>query len=313
MKPVFSKANQKGIHSVEHGKERIPVGSLWSIEVPAGYSYCIDMEKTAMDVEGNHYVLQIQKTDDCDFNESYPSEINVTVRDKFYACEQYSSNARDLLNEFEKKVQQLSSGGAKVIRAEKDVLVAIYEWPEFFSYTVFVLPGGTNTICTCQIHFLYALSKDTEIIARQFADSIQPMTVNDFAETKDLVYLDRSFFPDFENAKYVEVDGAFKLPVPEGFEGKPYEEGNMKMIVAPEEFDVSEHFSHAKMSLVLQAGTFNLVGSGLTPSEMINWVIKKIDEQYEQLGIKWFENGVFTVRCTKKGLIVNSYNSTNAS
>lgn len=313
MKPVFSEAKQKGIHSVEQGKERVPVGSLWSIEVPAGYSYCIDTEKTALDVEGNHYVLQIQKTDDCDFNESYPSKINVAVRDKFYACEKYSSNARDLLDEFTKMVQQLSSGGAKVIRAEKDILVAIYEWPEFFSYTLFILPGGTNTICTCQIHFLYALSEDTEIIARQFADSIQPMTVNDFAETKDLVCLDRSFFPDFEKAKYVDVDGAFKLPVPEGFEGKPSEEGNMKMIVAPEEFDVSEHFSHAKMALVLQAGTFNLVGSGLTPSEMINWVIKRIDEQYEQLGIKWFENGVFTVRCTNKGLIVNSYNSTNAS
>ena len=309
MKHDFSNSKIKGIHKVTKSKERIPVSSLWSIEVPAGYSYCVDPEKTATDVEGTHYLLQIQKTADCDFTESYPSEVNVTVRDKFYIVNKYSSDATDLLDEFKELTEQLSLGSAEVIRAEKDILIGFGEASLFSSYMFFVLIGGTNMLFHAQVTFSGDTSAETDKIARQFADSVQPITVNDFAETTELQRLNRSYFPNFENAKYIDVDGAFKIPVPAGFEGKASEDGNWQMVITPKGFDISGNITDAKLALAIQSGVYDFKGKGYTPTEMITGVINNL---HGQSPVQWFGAGVYTDRSSAKGLIVNGYVTTNA-
>ena len=317
MKHVLPKSNKKGIHEVKKGKERVAVGSVWSIEVPTGYSYCADTEMTATDVGGTHYLLQIQRTSDSDFEDSYASEVSVTVRDQFYVLDNYYEDATIQIENFDQIAQQLSltMGGYELIRSEKDILIGCAEDTLFsHSFMYFILTGGSNALFTLQITFSgdMMFSDEAPDIAKQFADSIEPICVADYAASLDQVKLSKSYVPDFDNAEYATVDGSFRVPVPNGFEIKQSDGDLIKLLIAPKDFDFSgdiNEASEAKVALLIQQQVFDFTGKDLDSMGMITLTINSI---HNQSPVQWFNGGVFTDRCTNKLLVVNSYTTNNA-
>lgn len=302
MKYDFLVNNQKGIHSVKKGTERVAVGSLWSIEVPAGYSYCVDTSLTATDINDVHYLLQIQKTDDCDFNQSYPSEVSVAVRDVLYFLDSYHEDARKQIDQFDQIAQQLSiaMGGYELIRSEKDILIGRAVDTLFsYSFMYFILTGGSNSVIVLQITFATDTPSDeAEKIAGEFISSVEPILVENYAYSLDQINLGKSYIPNFDNAKYVSVDGAFKVPVPNGFKSKQSDEDQIKLLIAPKSFDFSDDPNGAQLALLIQQSVFDFTGKGLDPMEMVSLTIKSI---HDQLPVKWFNGGVFTDRDAKQG------------
>lgn len=305
----FNSQKQKGIHHVTQKAERIIVNNLWTIEVPAGYSYCVDPSHTGKDLDGEPYCLQIQKSNDCDFTQGYASEVSITVRYQFVAFNYHSNDATEIADGFRQFVDQVSFGSGDVIRANKNILIGFKEAGLFSSFNFYVLTGGSNCIYTGQITFGDDVTGDTARIARKFVDSIEPITVSDFASTDKLSRLDKSYLPDFDNADYLAVDGTFKVPVPAGFEGKTYKDGNWKVTVVPKGFNASGEISDAKIALAFQNSVFDFSGRGMQPMEMINTAIKIL---HGQSPIQWFEGGTFTEKKNKKGIILNSYVTNNA-
>lgn len=305
----FNPKKQKGINHVKQKAERIVVNNTWSIEVPAGYSYCVDPSYAGKDLEGEPYCLQIQKSTDCDFSQGYGSEISITVRYNFIAFNYYCCDATELADTFKQIVDQLSFGSGDVIRAEKDILIGFKEAGLFSSFNFYVLVGGTNRIYTGQITFGDDVSGDTEKIAKKFVNSIEPVTLSNLASTDKLARLDKSYLPDFDTADYISVDGAFKVPVPAGFEGKTYRDGNWKATVVPKGFNASGEISDAKMSLAIQNSVFDFSGRGLKPMEMINTAIKIL---HGQSTIEWFQGEILTEKNSKRGIVLNAFVTNNA-
>ena len=300
MKHVYSQFRQKGIHAVKSGKERVIIDDIWSLEVPAGYSYCAEYEKTATDINGNHYRLQVQKSDSCDFSTSYGSEVNLTVRDEVVVFNNYTSDARDA----KEALMQFASaiGIVNIIKEEKNILTAICE--SIFvpgNYSFYVITGGRNVMYHGQITFADDTGLDEAEIAKSFIRSIEAVLIKDLAAGDGLVRLPDSYIPNFDTGKYLEVDSSFRVPIPEGYETKYDLNSQIKAAVIPKDSVFTSTGVRCKVGFVMYQDPIN---AGASDTRKVIDVLK----QYflDQTGIDFYHWPITTVRDTSKGTIVYS-------
>ena len=300
MKHEYSKSKQKGIHAVKSGKERVIIDGIWSLEVPAGYSYCAEYEKTATDINGNHYRLQIQKTNTCDFSTSYGSDVNLTVRDEVIEFNNYTSDARDakeILLQFASRM-----GSVEMIKEDKNILTAICE--SLFmpgNYSFFVIAGGRNVMEHGQITFADGTGLNEYEIAKSFIKSIEAIQIKDLATGEGLVRLPDSYLPDFDTGKYLEIDNSFRVPIPDGYKTIYDMSAQIKAAVVPENAVFTSSGVRCKLGFVMYQDPIN---AGTNNRIMIIDAIKK--SFLEQTGINFYNWPVTTVRDTSKGTIVYS-------
>lgn len=304
MSVVFSPSRQKGIHKVTRANERVMVNYAWSINVPVGYSYLADMEKTAMDVNGNHYYLQIQKSDDCDFSESYSSEISLTVKGDVGEVNGYYPTTTEYIEIFKQFAGMLTT--PVFVKMNKDILVAYAYVPMFGSYNFYVHAAGTNYIYQGQITFdadKYYDSTETEKIVKRFVNSVEPVKLEDICDTKHLTRLDSSYALDFDNNEYIKVDNNFKVPVPKGFHGTTsLSNDSILCFIAQKDFDLDGDINDAKIALQIQQISDD---SYVDPDNLDN-AMKNIMQWFTDQGQPYFSHEKITLRRSKKGLIMNS-------
>ncbi len=53
------KENYYGVHQVHTGKERVVLAGAFGVTIPAGYSYCANMEEIESGLWGTHYLMRI--------------------------------------------------------------------------------------------------------------------------------------------------------------------------------------------------------------------------------------------------------------
>lgn len=124
MKHIYNKDHQEGIHDVTGAPERVIVDQAWSVDIPEGFSYCADRSMTVCDVNGYNYMLQIQKTEDADFNEAYGSEVSLSVYGQFGAINHYNLDALEIEDHL---MGMLSvNPDSKIVKYSKDIFVAYY-------------------------------------------------------------------------------------------------------------------------------------------------------------------------------------------
>lgn len=300
MKHEYSKSRQTGIHAVKNGKERVIIDGIWSLEVPAGYSYCAEYEKTATDINGNHYRLQVQKTDSRDFSTAYGSKVNLTVRDEVIEFNNYTSDARDAK---EILIQFASPMGiVEMIKDEKGILAAICE--SVFvpgNYSFYVIAGGRNVMYHGQVTFADDTGLNEPEIAKSFVKSIEPVMISDLATGEGLVRLSSSYLPNFDTGKYLDIDNSFRVPVPEGYETKYDLNAQIKAAVVPKNAVFTSSGVRCKVGFVMYQDPIN---AGTSDRRKIIDSIKKFFA--EQTGINFYNWPVTTVRDTSKGTIVYS-------
>ena len=80
-KPIpFQKSMKLGIHHITEGVQRIEVMNMWTIDVPTGYEFSLDLEHTGKTILGENRLLTIMIDDGySDFSYPYQSEINFVV------------------------------------------------------------------------------------------------------------------------------------------------------------------------------------------------------------------------------------------
>ena len=300
MKHDYSTSRQKGIRTVKSGKERVIIDGIWSLEVPAGYSYCAEYEKTATDINGNHYRLQVQKTDNCDFSESYGSEVSLTVKDNVIEFNNYTSDARDA----KEILMQCASpiGNVELIKEDKNILVAICEsiWVPG-NYAFYVIAGARNVMYSGQVTFADDTGLNEVEIAKSFIRSVEPVLIKDLATGEGLVRLPNSYLPNFDTGKYLDVDNSFRVPIPEGYETKYDLNAQIKAAVIPKNAVFTSTGVRCKVGFVMYQDPIN---TGMSDTRMIIDAIKKFF--VEQTGINFYNWPITTVRDTSKGTIVYS-------
>lgn len=300
MKHEYSKSKQKGIHAVKSGKERVIIDGIWSLEVPAGYSYCAEYERTATDINGNHYRLQVQKTDSCNFSESYGSEVSLTVKDNVIEFNNYTSDARDA----KEILMQCASpiGNVELIKEDKNILVAICEsiWVPG-NYAFYVIAGGRNVMYSGQVTFADDTGLNEVEVAKSFVRSIEPVLIKDLATGEGLVRLPVSYLPHFDTGKYLEVDNSFRVPIPEGYETKYDLSSQIKAAVVPKNAVFTSSGVRCKLGFVMYQDPIN---AGTSDTRTVIDAIKKFF--VEQTGINFYNWPITTVRDTSKGTIVYS-------
>ena len=300
MKHVYSKSKQEGIHAVRNGKERVIIDGIWSMEIPVGYSYCAEYEKTATDINRNHYRLQVQKTKDCDFSTSYGSEVSLTVKDNVIEFNNYTLDARDA----KEILMQCASpiGNVELIKEDKNILVAICE--SIFvpgNYSFYVIVGGRNVMYSGQVTFADDTGLSEVDIAKSFVRSIEPVLIKDLATGEGLVRLPNSYLPDFDTGKYLDIDNSFRVPIPKGYETKYDLSAQIKAAVIPKNAVFTSTGVRCKVGFVMYQDPIN---AGTSDTRSVIDAIKRFF--VEQTGINFYNWPITTIRNTSKGTIIYS-------
>lgn len=303
-KSDYSMQRQKGIHAVQSGNERVFVDWMWSIEVPAGFSYSADYECNALDIDGRPYALQIQKTEDSDFSEGYPAEINLAVRQANMSFNMYTSDARMVKNAIMEYASAI--GDAQIIKEDKDILVIMseaYMFSDSYSFTVCV--GGRNVAYNGQIIFNSdAWDQDTKSIALDFLKTIEPVLISDLKDKSELVRLGKDYLPELDTGNYLTVDDNFRVPVPEGYDAMDNPFGSIKgprAAVMPKGAEWTERGYRCKVGFIVSSDPGDV--GDYSPKEIVN-AYKQMMEA--QTGSDLFNNPITTVRDNNKGTIVYS-------
>ena len=307
MKHDYSIIKQKGIHEVKSGKERVIVDNRWSIEVPAGYSYCADIQKTAEDIHGNHYFLQIQRTSDSDFSVGYGSAASITVSDEYISFNGYTSSVQDVKD----LVMQFAnaSGSAEIIKENKNILVVLVESAFISSsYVLHVLLRGRNIIYKGQMTFEDDIDLDIDALAHSLAKSIEPVLIEDLAETDKLAGLDNSYLVDLDTDDYLNVDNAFRVPIPKGYEASFELSKQYKAFVVPKGTAFTDTGCRCKVGFIMTQEPFNNT-SGTNTNQIIETIRKAF---LDQSGFDFYNPPVTTVKTNTKGTIVYSAITNNA-
>ena len=309
MKHIYNKDHQEGIHDVTGAPERVIVDQAWSVDIPEGFSYCADRSMTVCDVNGYNYMLQIQKTEDADFNEAYGSEVSLSVYGQFGAINHYNLDALEIEDHL---MGMLSvNPDSKIVKYSKDIFVAYYSLYGV-TYCFQVYAAGKNRIYTGQITCADDISaEECRQYLESFLDTIEPVTVAELAEADTLVALDDSYLPDFEDCRYIEFGDNLRIPVPNGFDSRIDLDANPCLVIAPEDFDFTESPLKAKITFCIS--DFSEVPEAFDRQKSMGFINTFMDFLNVSAKTTLFHraNGIYTTRADEKGIILNSYVTNN--
>ena len=310
-KHEFSIKRQKGIHDVKMGKERVIVANNWSIEVPAGYSYCADYSLNPKDVKGElNYLLLIQKTDEKDFSVPYCSDVSIAVKESRIVINGYTNDARDCIEVMDQLATPLL-GDVIFRNYKKDILVVCQQTEDSLGYPFMVMPAGDNCIYRGQVYLGAEMpdlsDSQKKDIVLSFIKSIKPVTNDELLilDKNMFARLDKSFYCDFERVKYAALGDCVRIPIPKGFKAVNDLNDQINMAIVPEDFDeYTDEIIDAKIALYMASPPMELpYYDKMTENEIVDGVIDDLKETlpggFSQIyTIKRNDDGLICCECS---------------
>ena len=256
----FDFSQFKGVHKVTKKPERVWVGMGWTMEIPNGFTYSVDPEKTGHGAMGT-YLLRVQDTANWDDSESYSgytADFNVVVYGRreitTCLCDDMSSTA------FLESLDRLPThilGEYQVFKRTKDILILYRIDNEDEDYTMYsfqVASRGSNLVYTGQFNCkIGGIAKRRNTIFQWLG------TIGTLSEEERLSYQDYSgtiksrIQPVFNNQS-ISIGQGITVEVPHGFhsETNPSQLGeNRCLVIVPENYSFHDDPMEAPIALTV--------------------------------------------------------------
>lgn len=236
----FPDAEQyKDIHQVEDEAERVTPMGTWSVPVPPGCSYTMDPDCAGGGFSGK-YPLQIQRTEDCDFDRAYDSAFSFAVfasgarLDAFSALTDLSTDeAADAMTEMAFKADAAYS----FFKRTSALAIMTKEAPSEkngYALIFLIFSRGMQLVDNGQIVVRGNAKKKAREEAEAFLNSISPMSRPDGDAGYKPVVISERFGLTYHDQKTLTIDDCITLPVPDGFKAST----DQNLIVAPRKFSI---------------------------------------------------------------------------
>ena len=228
MKHIFDKNQAKGIHYVSGKPERVIVSNLFSIEIPAGFSYSTDPDvNTTNHSTGATHLLQAHKGKDYDFSEAYEAEMNIVVFGQYQLINEYEIGANKgrklaylnaLVSYYNNNIMPNGcSYNIDMVKETENIAIAADLNP-VDSSLFFITLEANNFMITGQIlgNFDEMGEKKAKEYLTKIYNSIEAISHKDLCNCDDLIRLPDIYRLDFSDNKYVDYND-IRIPVPKGF------------------------------------------------------------------------------------------------
>lgn len=302
----------KGIHQVKGQEEIICPDGSWLIPVQPGCSYSMDPDHTKMSMMGK-YPLQIQSTQDCDFDNPYDSRFNFVLF-AFGPRIQAFSTITDLSsNEAKEKITKLAWGADADYRFFKQTDSIAIMTKEVnanqseYSVLFLLFIRGTQFVSHGQI---VIRGKALKTAKDEMATVLNSIIVNGPPEGDEgykPVVLPQKFALTYRKHETLMLDGIINLPVPDGFKGST----NSSLVGSPRKFSIipSNYSDYtAAMDASIGMSCVPLMGSLPSFSEAVSkgvcdLALVKMCEMLESQGMMPAQVPQHVAQMTTKGII----------
>ena len=306
---AFPDAEQyRGIHEVEGEPERVNPLGIWSIQVPPGCSYTMDPDYTTGSFTGK-YPLQIQSTEDRNFDNAYDSRISFVVFAIGARSDAYSTLTDLSSDEATDEIVKLAAiadkhyGFFKHTGSLAIMIKDTTEKQDEYGAMFLIFTRGMQHVTNGQIVVRGKSKKAAKEEAEKILGSILPVEQpTGEAEYKPVVLPER-YGLTYHDHKTIKLDGNITLPVPDGFKGST----DQKKIGAPRKFSiVPNDYSDFSKAMDAMIGITAVTVQGELPEytpEICDEVLRQIKEQLEQHDVFVAEIPLVIAQKTTKGFI----------
>lgn len=256
----FDFSQFKGVHKVTKKPERVWVGN-WSIEVPVGFTYTVDPNKTGSGAMGT-YQLHVQSSKDCNFNEAYSSAFNVVVYGKL---ERITCNCNDMSSpKLLESLKNLPSHLLKIFqiyKSTKDIAILysiLNETKEYTMYDFQVIVRGRNIAYSGQFNCCEGSIPERKKSILRWLDTIDTLTEEERLSFSDYSGKSKIKIPTYFNKETAAIDRGVKISIPRGFhsETNPLVIGEQrKLVIVPNDYSLSDDPMGAPIALTAQVAS----------------------------------------------------------
>ena len=252
----FNASQFKGIHKVTKAPERVWVGNLWSIEVPVGFSYTADPEKSGDILGIFNYQLNIQNSKDCNFDIPFTSVINVVVDAELNFAD---LNCDDISDETFIQSLDALSDDYQIHKCSRD-LVVLYkvskESNEYSSCEFQVVTRGNNAIFSGRFACKEGTIDERKKNILHWLDTIDVLTQDEIISFTDYSGKSEIKIPTEYGEEMAPIDPGIRISVPQGFHAETNQAiiGNgLKLAIVPENYSFSDYLLDAPVVLLVQS------------------------------------------------------------
>lgn len=305
----FPDASQyKDIHQVEGEPEKVTPFGTWSILVPPGCSYTMDPDCAGGGFTGK-YPLQIQSTEDCDFNRAYDSRfsfalfINGVLARSFSTLTDLSTEeAADAMME----TASLADSQYTFFKRTSNLAIMIKDatsGQEQYAVLFLIFVRGMQFVSHGQIVVHGKSKKEAQKELETILNSISAVERTEGEEGYRPVVLPGKFSLTYHDHKSLKLDDGIILPVPDGFKGST----DQNLIGAPRMFSiVPEEYDDFSKAMEARIGISAVLMQGNVPDytpAIREKVVELICDQFEQQNIFVPKVPRVIAQLTTKGII----------
>ena len=264
---VLTPGKYKGIHHVKGQPETISPYGSWTIDVPDGFSYTMDPDCAGSSMMGDHYALQIQTTEDCDFSAAYGAAFGLTIYPTSVVWVNIDDGGDNLLSQCALRtldaIEKKDWHNFTELVHTPDILVKYDDNnrdEECITINFQIICAGDNAGAIGQIDVQGPDMEHLEKKALEMLASVGTVRREFGTGSYEPFFIAPKVQLEFSSFDFLEIAPSVRLPVPDGYKSTDdlSRTGGRSFIICPKDYPFSNDPMQATVGISGARGEINL-------------------------------------------------------